>query len=113
MIRRGIDYVYSANLPAQFMWPNGNLVAKHFASATERAKGWTAGERSLMMCSTGDLEEEGNTGLHYLRAGGELSIPLMEKSIARCAEPDAADDQVCNIPASHSVLEGRRGAAGV
>eukprot|EP01048_Picozoa_sp_COSAG05_P011508 COSAG05_NODE_1086_length_5923_cov_254.414492_1_plen_409_part_00 len=93
MIRQGIDYVYTANLPGKFMWPDDRMVAKHFSDAAAKAYGWTTGERGLMICSTGDIEDEGNTGLHYMRAAAEHSVPLFDSAIGRCVAHPEKDDQ--------------------
>ena len=93
MIRQGIDYVYTANLPARFMWPSNGMVAQHFGDPAAKAHGWTTGERGLMICATGDIEDEGNTGLHYMRALAEQGIPLFDKAIARCGTHPEKDDQ--------------------
>ena len=82
LIRHGTDYVYSTNIPSHHWWtmgpddyddPNGNAQA-------------------LMTCSTGVVEPEGNTGLHFVRST-RLTKQFFTTVANSCQSQSGLDDQ--------------------
>jgi hypothetical protein len=103
MMRRGFDYVYSANIHSSLLWPSDVMAMRQYSNPALSKRGWRGADRRLMLCSTGDMEEEGNTGLHYIRAAAKGTISLFETALDGCNKHPELDDQTNFWVALHAM----------
>ena len=92
MIALGLDYVYTSNIHVEHWWTPDERLPLYFSRAgTPAHHGWS-GVDGLLLCATGRMEAEGNTGLHYARAS-EVMVRVFRDAVAKCEEQPAYDDQ--------------------